>query len=60
LTQSELDLQRTRVESPVTGFVTNLLTRQGDYATAGGPLLALVDSDCALRGLPCVSIEKII
>ncbi|MFP3677088.1 HlyD family secretion protein [Pseudomonas sp. SIMBA_041] len=45
LTQSELDLQRTRVESPVTGFVTNLLTRQGDYATAGGPLLALVDSD---------------
>lgn len=45
LTQSELDLQRTLVESPVTGFVTNLLTRQGDYATAGGPLLALVDSD---------------
>ena len=45
LTQSELDLQRTRVESPVTGFVTNLLTRQGDYASAGSPLLALVDSD---------------
>ncbi|MGL6244373.1 HlyD family efflux transporter periplasmic adaptor subunit [Pseudomonas sp.] len=45
LTQSELDLQRTRVESPVTGFVTNLLTRQGDYATAGGALMALVDSD---------------
>jgi RND family efflux transporter MFP subunit len=45
LTQSELDLERTRVESPVTGYVTNLLTRQGDYASAGGPLLALVDSD---------------
>ena len=44
LSQSELNLQRTRVESPVTGFVTNLLTRQGDYATVGGPLLALVDS----------------
>jgi RND family efflux transporter MFP subunit len=44
-TQSELDLQRTRVESPVTGYVTNLLTRQGDYASAGGPLLALVDSN---------------
>jgi multidrug resistance efflux pump len=44
LTQSELNLQRTRVESPVTGYVTNLLTRQGDYATVGGPLLALVDS----------------
>ena len=36
LTQAELDLQRTRVEAPVTGYVTNLLTRQGDYATAGG------------------------
>jgi RND family efflux transporter MFP subunit len=45
LTQSELDLQRTHVVSPVTGFVTNLLTREGDYAAAGGPLLALVDSD---------------
>ena len=45
LTQAELDLQRTRVESPVSGYVTNLLTRQGDYATVGGPLLALVDSD---------------
>jgi multidrug resistance efflux pump len=45
LTQSELDLQRTHVVSPVTGFVTNLLTREGDYASAGGPLLALVDSD---------------
>ncbi|CAI8724612.1 Efflux transporter, RND family, MFP subunit [Pseudomonas sp. IT-196MI5] len=45
LTQSELDLQRTHVVSPVTGYVTNLLTREGDYASAGGPLLALVDSD---------------
>ncbi|KQN48623.1 hypothetical protein ASE98_04355 [Pseudomonas sp. Leaf48] len=44
LTQTELNLQRTRVVSPVSGFVTNLLTRQGDYATAGSPLLALVDS----------------
>ncbi|MBD9585997.1 HlyD family secretion protein [Pseudomonas sp. PDM03] len=45
LTQAELDLQRTRVEAPVSGYVTNLLTRQGDYAAAGGALLALVDSD---------------
>ena len=45
LTQSELDLQRTHVASPVTGYVTNLLTREGDYASAGSPLLALVDSD---------------
>jgi multidrug resistance efflux pump len=45
LTQAELDLKRTRVEAPVSGYVTNLLTRQGDYAAAGGALLALVDSD---------------
>ena len=45
LTQAELDLQRTRVESPVSGYVTNLLTREGDYALSGGALLALVDSD---------------
>lgn len=44
LTQAELDLQRTRIVAPVSGYITNLLTRQGDYATAGGPLLALVDS----------------
>ena len=45
LAQAELDLQRTSVEAPVSGYVTNLLTREGDYATAGGALLALVDSD---------------
>lgn len=44
LAEAEHDLERTRVESPVNGYVTNLLTRQGDYATAGGPLVALVDS----------------
>ena len=27
------------------GYVTNLLTRAGDFASAGAPLLALVDSD---------------
>ncbi|AVO59409.1 HlyD family efflux transporter periplasmic adaptor subunit [Pseudomonas chlororaphis] len=45
LKQAELDLQRTRVEAPVSGYVTNLQTRQGDYASAGTALLALVDSD---------------
>lgn len=45
LTKAQLDLQRTRVVAPVSGYVTNLLTRQGDYASAGGALLALVDSD---------------
>ncbi|MCW8279084.1 HlyD family secretion protein [Pseudomonas sp. PCH199] len=45
LAEAQHDLERTRVESPVSGYVTNLLTRQGDYATAGGPLVAVVDSD---------------
>jgi multidrug resistance efflux pump len=45
LAEAEHDLERTRVESPVSGYVTNLLTRQGDYATAGGALVALVDSN---------------
>lgn len=40
-----LNLQRTEVRSPVDGYVTNLLAHAGDYATAGRPLLALVDSN---------------
>lgn len=60
LAEAEHDLERTRVESPVSGYVTNLLTRQGDYATAGGPLVALVDSNSFLYGLACVSKRKII
>ncbi|PJI45952.1 MAG: efflux transporter periplasmic adaptor subunit [Pseudomonas sp.] len=43
--QAQLDLERTRVFAPVNGYVTNLLTRAGDYATTARPLLALVDSD---------------
>ncbi|MCY1434765.1 p-hydroxybenzoic acid efflux pump subunit AaeA [compost metagenome] len=45
LKQAELDLQRTHVHAQVTGYVTNLLTRQGDYAMAGNALFALVDSN---------------
>ncbi len=43
--QARLDLERTQVVAPVNGYVTNLLTRAGDYATAGHSLVALVDSD---------------
>ena len=45
LRQADLDLERTRLRAPVSGYVTNLLTRQGDFAQTGEPLLALVDSD---------------
>jgi multidrug resistance efflux pump len=45
LSQARLDLQRTDVRSPVNGYVTNLLTHQGDYATTGENLISLVDAD---------------
>ena len=44
LATAELNLQRTEVRAPVDGYVTNLLVRVGDYASAGAPRLALVDS----------------
>ncbi|WP_458759778.1 efflux RND transporter periplasmic adaptor subunit [Afipia sp. TerB] len=42
---AKLNLARTEVRSPVNGHVTNLLVDRGDYATAGHPMLAVVDSD---------------
>ncbi|MDT4839760.1 p-hydroxybenzoic acid efflux pump subunit AaeA [compost metagenome] len=45
LQQARLDLEHTRLLAPVSGYVTNLLTRKGDFAQPGAPLLALVDSD---------------
>lgn len=44
LDAAKLNLARTTVVSPVDGYVTNLSVFQGDYATAGTPKLALVDS----------------
>ncbi|MEZ3498816.1 efflux RND transporter periplasmic adaptor subunit [Pantoea sp. KPR_PJ] len=38
------DLQQTTVVAPVDGWITNLRLRPGDYATAGTPLFALLDS----------------
>jgi len=40
---AELNLARTRVVSPVDGFVTNLNVHAGDYAVVGRPLIAIVD-----------------
>lgn len=42
---AKLNLARTEVRSPVNGHITNLLVHRGDYATAGHPMVALVDSD---------------
>ncbi|HWX11163.1 MAG TPA: HlyD family secretion protein [Trinickia sp.] len=45
LDAAKLNLSRTTVVSPVDGYVTNLSVYRGDYATAGAPKLAIVDSN---------------
>jgi RND family efflux transporter MFP subunit len=45
LERANINLERTEVHSPVNGWVTNLLLRQGDYATIGQTALSLVDAD---------------
>lgn len=43
--QAKVNLDRTKIYSPVNGYVTNLTLRVGDYATPGQVKLSLVDSD---------------
>lgn len=43
--QAKVNLSRTKIYSPVNGYVTNLTLRIGDYATPGQVKLILVDSD---------------
>jgi multidrug resistance efflux pump len=45
LDQARVNLERTRIRSPVDGYVTNLLTQLGDYATVGQKIIAVVDAD---------------
>jgi len=45
LAQAKVNLERTRITSPVNGFVTNLQARIGDYGITGQRLLTLVDAD---------------
>ena len=44
LDHAQWQLAQTEIKAPVDGWVTNLSTRIGDYATVGHPLFALVDS----------------
>ncbi|MGJ0194657.1 efflux RND transporter periplasmic adaptor subunit [Pantoea sp. RRHST58] len=44
LDQARWNLQQTTVTAPTDGWISNLTLRVGDYATAGTPLFALVDS----------------
>jgi len=43
--KAEQDLKRTRIVSPVTGYVTNLLLRLGDFAVAGNSNISVIDSE---------------
>jgi RND family efflux transporter MFP subunit len=45
LAQADINLKRTQVRSPVNGYVTNLLMRVGDYATAGTKNISVIDAD---------------
>jgi RND family efflux transporter MFP subunit len=44
LDAAKLNLERTRVVAPADGYVTNLQVFRGDYANAGAPKMAIVDS----------------
>ncbi|CAI1507422.1 Inner membrane protein yibH [Serratia ficaria] len=43
LEQAKWNLSKTRIYAPTDGYITNLQARAGNYATAGTPLVALVD-----------------
>ncbi|MDE1568612.1 efflux RND transporter periplasmic adaptor subunit [Aquabacter sp. P-9] len=43
--KAALDLKRTRILSPVNGYVTNLITQAGDFAAVGQRALSVVDAD---------------
>jgi multidrug resistance efflux pump len=45
LDQARVNLERTRIFSPVDGYVTNLLTQIGDFATIGQKIIAVVDAN---------------
>jgi len=42
---AKINLERSVIHAPVNGYVTNLLLRAGDFATAGQQTLSVVDSD---------------
>ena len=45
LRQAQVNLQRTRIVSPVDGYVTNLLVELGDYVNVGVTTISVVDAD---------------
>jgi multidrug resistance efflux pump len=43
--RAKVNLERTEIRSPVSGWVTNLLARQGDYANVGQNVISVIDAD---------------
>jgi multidrug resistance efflux pump len=43
--KAEINLRRTRVRSPVNGYVTNLMMRVGDFAHEGATNISVIDTD---------------
>lgn len=43
LEQAKWNLSKTNIVAPTDGYITNLQTRKGNYATTGTPLVGLVD-----------------
>ncbi len=48
LDNARLNLHRTRIVSPVNGYVTNLQARSGDYANVGQRQVSLIDAEFLL------------
>jgi multidrug resistance efflux pump len=45
LSQAQVNLERTRILSPVDGYVTNLLAQLGDYVNVGVNAISVVDAN---------------
>src|SRR5215469_215151 len=45
LHQAQVDLERTRISSPVDGYVTNLLAQLGDFVSVGVNTIFMVDAN---------------
>jgi multidrug resistance efflux pump len=43
--QARVNLERTEIRSPVNGWITNLLTQQGDYVSVGKSVISVVNAD---------------
>lgn len=57
LAQARVNLERSRIYSPVNGYVTNLLVQRGDYVNVGQNRISLVDAD--FSGLTDISKRPI-